>query len=101
MDYGVTTLNITLAFGALLTMSMLVAGHWAPWRFHRLVAYTYGCVSILAGFAVWQYPNWPVIGGLAVLIGCGGAVTIGLYALDDYRDAKRKIRLAEMEHGGQ
>ncbi len=100
MDYGVTTLDINDAFkpaaGMFLTCALLIMGHWAPWKMGRLWAYVYGCVSILAGFAVWHAPDWMTVLGLAVIIGAGGTVTLMLYALDDYREAKRQAREAGM-----
>lgn len=88
--------------GIALTVFLLICGHWAPvWKPRRITAYVYGCLSILAGFAVWHAPDWLTVLSLAVIIGAGGTVTLMLYALDDYWDAKRKAHKAEIEHASE
>lgn len=83
--------NLSLAAGSAVTSGLLLAGHWFPWPYFlhgrtlpRLVAYTYGALSVLAGFSVWRSllgeRRSPV--GLAVIYVVGGLSVCLAYLID-------------------
>jgi hypothetical protein len=91
----------TLALGALLTMCLLIIGHWFPWvtELPRVKAYVYGVSSILAGFALWRFLNseWVTVAGLAAICCAGGGVVMWAYQRDEHVRRIRQALKAEAE----
>lgn len=85
-----------LTQGMVVTGLLLAVGHWAPWprKLHRLLAYSYGCASILAGQALWLLPAhadaWWGLVGFAV---AGGAATAGCYGIDWALNARLQLHV--------
>jgi hypothetical protein len=75
-----------LAGGLIITALLLAVGHWFPWpqKLHRVAAYTYGLLSILAGMAFWLGTQhlWPLWWGLCGFAVVAGLTVCGAYALD-------------------
>lgn len=89
-----------LAAGTILTMLLLLVGHWLNWprRLGRLQAYVYGTICLWLGFATWRGlgGDWVSPAGLAVIVVAAGMVVKGAYVYDDvvlrWRQAERAER---------
>jgi len=61
---------------------LLWGGHWMPWavvpgatdekgQLHRVLAYGYGCVCILVGFALWVITSHALVSGWSAFLFLG------------------------------
>lgn len=86
--------------GLILTMLLLLIGHWFPWpvKLHRLCAYVYGCVCILLGAAVWLLGEQPALWrGLCGLTAGAGLATGAGYLIDWILNLWQRKRAADHE----
>ncbi len=86
-------MNGSVIAGACLTGALEIAGHWFPWpkRLHRIAAYIYGTLAILAGVAV-ATERKTLLRTFAVCAGAGIA-TIAAYITDIHLHARQKRRM--------
>ena len=103
--------------GAVLTVAILMIGHWFPWAkpLCRIQRYTYGVLAIIIGFTGWRLAfgllaaltglaDWTILAheliipaGLLLISVAGGVTVVWAYRRDDValrmRQAKRAERL--------
>jgi hypothetical protein len=89
----------TLIFGGVVTVALLIGGHWAPWirRLSRLKAYTFGVGAIMLGITIWHGLNgdWKGVIGSWVIAGAAGATVLAQYQIDRIAKAICKAEMAE------
>ncbi len=94
---------ISIAITMLVTILLMVAGHYFPWRLltggelGRVQSYIYGMAAIAIPLSVNLLANgdWPAAAALWLVIVAGGLAVIACYGTDKFLVALARAREAE------